>query len=340
MGEDFYNTLGVKQNASQDEIKKAFRKMAVEHHPDKGGDEVVFKKINEAYHTLSDPQKRHGYDNKSNDPFHQFQHGGGGGGVHGFQGDFMNMFFRQQRGGGEENNSKEIRQTLQVELSDVYKASNKSISIVVEKVCKDCSSECSKCHGSGIVEKTVTKTMGNTRFVQIMKEKCDTCSGKGSIISKSKCEKCDGTRLIKSTTNITINLPERTFHDFIARVKHPEEKDTFIIIKVIVKFPPNFHKNGDNLYYLYKIDLIDSILGKKIEIPHPSGETIRIDYTKRSDIIKPDTVLNIENKGIVHNSDLVVKFDIQYPAKRHVYSDDRKDTFTSIRDNFEQILTK
>ena len=84
--------------------------------------------------------------------------------------------------------------------------------------------------------------------------------------------------------------------------------------------------------------LIDTLLGTNIKVHLPSGEDIEIDYTKREDIIRPDTVLYIDNKGVIPGSDLMVKFDIEYPKTRLILSDDTKDTFSSLRENLEKIF--
>jgi molecular chaperone DnaJ len=283
---DYYDLLGVNNNASQDDIKKAFRKKAVEHHPDKGGDESAFKEVNEAYNTLGDRDKRRMYDMNASNPFqneqqHPFEH-------HPFtSGEFMNMFFRQQHRAQHHNQSdvNEIRQTIQVDLSEIYKGCNKSLVIKSKKKCDKCISDCDDCNAVGYVEKTINKTTGRARFVQIIKVKCETCNGVGKKSNLTKCDTCNNDREIENNTTINIKLPERTFHDFISKIKHPEESDTYIIIKVIIKYPTGFYKSGDNLCYNYKIDQIDTILGTNIEIDHPSGEKISIDYTKRTDII-------------------------------------------------------
>ena len=331
---DHYSTLGIDKDASPEEIKKAFRKKAVQHHPDKGGDETVFKRINEAYNTLSDPHKKNQYDNKDNFPF--------GNDFNPFdRSDFMNMFFKQQR---HPNNSQqhvqEIRETLSVDLGEAFNGCKKTANITITKSCKECVSECKFCNGLGVVEKKIEQIMGHARFIHVAKVNCDKCEGKGRIVKKKTCDKCKGNKEIKSNTPINIQLPPRTFHDYVSWVKHPDEKDVFIVIKVVVRFPNGFYRSGENLCYTHKIDLIDTFLGTKILIPHPSGEKIEIDYTTRSDIIRPDTVLHIPNKGIKQNTELLLNFDIRYPSKRRICSEEMQDTFNSVRDNLKHIFTR
>ena len=348
---EYYNILGVGKKATQEEIKKAFRKEAVEHQPDKGGDEATFKKINEAYNTLNDANKRKEYDCGGNPfqgggfPGNGFQHRGGGfqqfGGA-----DFMNMFFHQQRappghfnrGPKQENKPKEVRQTIQVNMEDVFGGCQKNLNIKTTSKCSFCSKRCSVCKGSGVVESTVTKTMQHAKFVQIVKSKCEDCNGTGEKCETSTCEKCNKTGKIEKNSLMKIDIPARSFHDFVLKLKHPDEQNTFIVIKVMVKAPAEFHKNGDNLCYVCKLSLIDALLGTHIQIKHPSGETIVVDYNKRNELIKPDTILHIENKGVIEGSDLVVKFDIQYPKARMLQNDDNKDTFSSLRDNLMHIF--
>ena len=336
---DFYKILDIDKKASQEDIRKAFRKKAVEHHPDKGGDEKKFHKINEAYNTLNDTDKRRQYDSGGGEES-PFNNGGGGG-----MDPFFNMFFNRQNRQQPRHEKKEteIRTTIHVDLFEGYKGCTKSINIKTKKKCDQCIKSCSQCNGTGQLEKTVSQNLGNARFVHVVNVKCDVCNGLGSKIlsnDSNKCSKCNNCREIENDININIELPKYTFHDFISRKKHPVEKDTFIIIRVIIQFQNGFHKSGDNLCFVCKIDLIDTILGKNIEILHPSGEKIVIDYTKRTDIIKPDTVLHIDDKGILPNSDLVVKFEIQYPQTRWCLSEDTIGTFSSLRENLNKIFTK
>ena len=365
---DYYKILGVNKSSTQDEIKKAFRKKAVEHHPDKGGNEATFKQINEAYNTLSDNNKRQMYDMQQSGgggihmgggpfggpfggpgggPF-----GGPGGGPFGPMGpDFMNMFFTQaqqtnqshsfmnrQSNRQKESAPTELRQTIQVNMEDVYKGLTKNLNVKTSKKCVFCLKPCQVCKGSGMVEKSVTKTMHHAKFVQITKAKCEPCGGSGDISNKSNCEKCNKTGVFEKNTAIKMEIPPKSYHDFVSRIKHPEEDNVFIVIKVIVKCPDGFYKNGDNLCYTHKLHLIDTLLGTNIKVHLPSGEDIEIDYTKREDIIRPDTVLYIDNKGVIPGSDLMVKFDIEYPKTRVILSDDTKDTFSSLRENLEKIF--
>ena len=344
---DFYNVLGVNKNSTQDEIKKAYRKKAVEHHPDKGGDESVFKKINEAYDTLGDSGKRQQYDSPRSNPFGGYHSQNmNQGGPFGPGPDFMNMFFKHtqqphpfmQRSTKQDNKPTELRQTIQVDMKDVYHGCKKNMKIKTSKKCSFCSETCKVCKGTGFIEKSITKTIHHARFVQITKMECDKCNGSGETSGKTNCEKCNKTGLIEKNTAFNIEIPPKSFQDFVMRIKHPEENDVFIVIKVIIKCPEGFYKNGDNLCYTHRVSLIDTILGTAIKIKHPSGENIEIDYRQRPDIIRPDTTLYIDNKGVTPGSDLMVKFDIVYPKMRVACSDENKDTFDSLRENFEKIL--
>lgn len=323
---DHYSVLGVDNKSSPDEIRKAFRKKAVEHHPDKGGNEEMFKKINEAYNTLSDPRKRNQYDNRNNQ-FHPDS--------------FMNMFFKHsQNMNNVSPKAREVRETVIVTLNEAYKGCKKTVTIVTNKPCSECAVKCTKCSGVGMVEERVEQIMGHAKFVQMAKVSCKDCKGKGKTINKIQCDKCKNKRHFENKSFLNIQLPPKTFHDYISRIKHPDEEDLFVVIKVVVKFPPGFHKSGDNLCYNHRIDLVDTFLGTKIEIHHPSGEKIEIDYTKKTDIIRPDTVLRIDGKGVLPNTELVVKFDVLYPSKRRLCSLENQDTFTSVRDNLKQIFTR
>jgi DnaJ-class molecular chaperone len=160
--ESYYNILGVSETATQDEIKKAYRKKAVEHHPDKGGDEQVFKKISEAYDTVGDENKRRQYDAQKNNPF--------GGGFNPFEDFFSQFGGRQQREQRPQVPDKVVN--IDVTVIESYLGVDKTINYSRKHACNTCSGSggdrntCSKCNGQGFV----TVRMGNGMFIQMIQQ--------------------------------------------------------------------------------------------------------------------------------------------------------------------------
>ena len=183
--ENFYQTLGVNENATQDEIKKAYRKLAVEHHPDKGGDENKFKKISEAYDTIGDENKRSQYNNQRSNPF--------GGGFDPFGGGF-NPFGDMFNGGQQRKRAVPDKIVdITVGVFESYNGSDKTISYSRNHMCGDCSGtggdkvNCGVCNGSGFI----VQRMGTGMFSQIFKQTCNSCAGKGFNFTKI-CGGCSG----------------------------------------------------------------------------------------------------------------------------------------------------
>ena len=163
--EDFYQILGVNQNATQDEIKKAYRKLAVEHHPDKGGDENKFKKISEAYDTIGDENKRNQYNNQKRNPFANM----GGGGFNPFEDMFNQMHSQRKRAVPDK-----IVEVV-VGAVESYKGSEKNITYNRSHNCGGCNGtggeriNCGTCGGNGFV----TQQIGTGLFTQIIRQTCN-----------------------------------------------------------------------------------------------------------------------------------------------------------------------
>jgi molecular chaperone DnaJ len=214
-----YTTLGVSKNASQDEIKKAYRKLAHEYHPDKkGGDDKKFKEINEAYQVLSDPKKRQQYD--------QFGHVGSGGGFGAHQGfggfdfkgggfgDIFDMFsgaFGGQAGHREPSKGEDIFLEAHIRTKDL--GTTKIFEFQAHNKCNDCSSSgvakgskmvnCAICHGAGQVQQTVRTPLGTFNYAGV----CSACKGKKKFPEK-ECKTCKGQGRKKGKRKIEIRIPK------------------------------------------------------------------------------------------------------------------------------------
>jgi len=240
MAKDYYDILGISKNATDDEIKKAYRRLALKHHPDKeGGNEAKFKEINEAYQVLSDKQKRSQYD-QFGSTFDQAGAGGGGAGFGGFDfsgfsnafrngqggikfefgdesgggfGDiFGDLFGQREQGAKEQKRGSDVSVDLDIDLEDAATGIEREISIYISSLCKKCKGTgaeegseiktCKKCSGKGYVKKEKRTVFGY--FSQM--EECEDCRGEGTKIDKP-CKKCGGDGRIKETKTIKVRIP-------------------------------------------------------------------------------------------------------------------------------------
>jgi len=295
---DYYEVLGVGKTASADEIKKAFRKAAVQHHPDKeGGDETKFKEINEAYEILKDQQKRQRYD--------QFGHagvggnaGGGSAGGNPFEGfggqgtqfdfgnsgfgDIFGQFFggQQQQGGPTRGRDVETSLTLTFE---------QAVFGMEEKIEIDMDDECSHCHGStvepGHSMKTCPTCKGagqqtrimNTIFGQIQQAvMCDTCRGTGKVPEKV-CSVCKGKGTERRRQSITLKIPAGIDDGATIRLRERGEAigggsrgDLYVNIRV--KAHKKFTREGDIILSEEHIPMVDAALGTEINVDTVDGE--------------------------------------------------------------------
>ena len=191
----FYEILGVSKDADHATIKKAYRKLALQHHPDRGGDSEKFKQIGKAFEVLSDQEKRGMYDKFGEEGLE----GGGGAGAH----DIFNMFF-----GGRQKEQKQKTKNkvcnIQVPLEDFYRGRDINFEVNRKRVCKACTGsglkqgakkqKCKDCNGKGIKVKVVQIGPG---MIQQMQTKCSTCNGEGIIINNSdKCKVCNGNKIV------------------------------------------------------------------------------------------------------------------------------------------------
>ena len=344
MTHKYYDLLGVDKNASQDQIKSAYRKLAVQHHPDKGGNAEKFKEISNAYGTLSDDTKKREYDQFGDDGMQQ--HGGGGG----FPGG-MNPhdIFSQMFGGGSggfpgfgfdihnfahqhARRNKEVRRadhhhSIHISLHDAYTGVHKSIKVCIEKTCLSCIATCSKCQGQG----NIHEMQRNGPFTQITQRSCEKCNGSGTIHSSSKsCVKCKGTNVINEEVKIEMDIPcgvpdkdfTYTAKGIGEQPQAPNEKPGDLIIHVIVDIHPDIIREGVNIRSKpFDISFKESILGKDIEIAHIEG-VMKLHTSYHFGIIQPSIDYVLKGKGMPYQAnpkllgDMIINFKVNYPSKK------------------------
>ncbi|MDB4983977.1 MAG: Chaperone protein DnaJ [Patescibacteria group bacterium] len=343
MSKDFYKILGVEKNASEADIKAAFRKLAHQHHPDKnGGDDKKFKEVNEAYQTLSDKTKRSQYDQfGSNGP--QFGGQGGGnpfdGGAGGF--DFGGFDFSQFQGGaggfefdlgdlfggGGRSRAKrgnDIETQIRITFKESVFGVEKTIAMNKVSTCKTCHgtggkpgtkmNECKNCHGQGRIQKMQRTILGNMQTVV----ECDVCHGSGKV-PEVKCETCRGAGVVRDREEILVKIPAGLNTGDTLRMDgageataHGQSGDLFI--QVAIEPHPVFKRLGNDLMMPYEINLADALLGKEIEIETLDGsEKLHIpEGTNNGDQLK------IKGRGVVHGrnrGDLIVGMKVKMPKK-------------------------
>jgi len=310
----YYDVLGVTEQSSPEEIKKAYRKLAVEHHPDKGGDEERFKQIAEAYGVLSDDNKRRQYDQQKNNPF---------AGMGGMGGPSMEDLFAQMFGGNPMGGQRRQRQTpdklvdVNVSVIDSFKSEPKNIVYNRKHQCGECYGQggeritCVQCNGQGMINQRI----GTAMFMQLMTVECPSCRGKGHTF-KTTCHSCVGEGTKSQMEQIQIKVPHGIDNGQIVKIQGKGDfyENTYgnLVIRFNVSPSNNFEKHGQDLIYNKYFDL-EELQKDSFEVPHPDGN-IAIKVPQEFDTTKP---LRVKSKGFKNGQlgDLYVKLNVRFNRK-------------------------
>ncbi|MCB9990998.1 MAG: molecular chaperone DnaJ [Rhodospirillales bacterium] len=299
MSKDYYSILGVNRQASSDDIKKAYRQLAKQYHPDRNqGDssaEQKFKEINEAYDILKDDQKRAAYDQFGSAAFE----GGGPGGPGGFSGagfgsafsDIFEDMFGDFMGGGSGSRGRQsgpgrgsdMQYTMEISLEDAYKGKEATIKIPVNEPCETCNGSGAK-PGTGEETCTSCDGAGRMRAQQgffTIERPCPTCNGAGKII-RDPCSKCSGSGRVRKEKTLKVKVPAgietgrriRLTGEGEAGLRGGPSGDLYVLLAV--KPHKFFKRDGANLYGRVPIPMTTAALGGDVEVPTIAGKKTKI----------------------------------------------------------------
>jgi len=301
--ENHYSVLGVEETATQEEIKKAYRKLAKENHPDKGGDEELFKKISVAYDVVGDEQKRKEYDIQRKNPF-------AGSNFRDFSSMFniFNQNFRQQQ-----KPSRII--TLSVDVIKSFMNEKVNLNYQRKEKCDPCNGtggdkrSCATCKGEGVLWAQV----GSGMFVQMVQKICTSCNGFGHTLINA-CHVCKGDGNKDEVKSVELRIPHGIDDGQMMRLQNMGDFENGIygdlLVKITLTNESGFEKFGEHLLY-NKYFTLDDLNQENFVIPHPQGE-IMVNFPKQMDTSKP---LRLKGKGFKGRNvigDLLVKQFLKY----------------------------
>lgn len=335
---DYYEVLGVDKGASEEELKKAYRKLARKYHPDVNKDnlqeaEAKFKEINEAYNVLSDPQKRAAYDqygHAASDP--NFGAGAGGFGEAGFEGfgDIFDMFFggarsTQRRNGPQRGN--DLRYDLEIGFEEAAFGKELTVEIPRTETCPTCHGNgakpgtpiktCPACNGTGQVQVTQSTAFG--RFVNV--RTCDRCHGEGKTI-ETPCGECHGSGRVRKTRKIDVKIPAGVESGSRLRVSGEGEAGMRggspgdLYIYIYVRKHAQFERQNDDVISEIKLSVLQAVLGTTVMVDTLDGKV----ELKIPEGTQHGTTFRMKGRGITHlkgygRGDHFVKVKLNVPTK-------------------------
>ncbi len=338
MAKNYYDILGVEKKATKEDIKKAFRKLAQAHHPDKGGDEAKFKEITEAYSTLSDERKRREYDsygqtfagggpqgfNGQGFDFSQFG-GFGQGGVEFDISDLFGDIMGGGRGGRRVKRGRDI--SIDVELTFKESVFGASRAVLMTKIgkCDTCEGSgakpgteletCTTCNGAGKIREVRQSIMGPIQVQQT----CSVCEGAGKV-PKEKCATCAGHGVLRKEEEINLKIPAGIDGGEMMRMPGQGEAvkggvSGDLYVKIHVKPHPVFRKEGLHLVMDLPVKLTDALLGTTVSVKTLDDKVLEVKVPKME---KNEEVLRLKGKGVVidgQTGDLLIRLTSVLPKK-------------------------
>jgi DnaJ family protein A protein 2 len=324
-----YEILGVPKDADESEIKKAFKKLALKNHPDKGGDAEKFKEISGAAEILLDAEKRKLYDQYGLDGLE----GAGGGEGHSPE-DIFSMFFGGGRGGKKSGpqRGEDIVHTIKVSLEDLYNGKTHRLAITRDKPCQDCEGRggkvgaekvCSDCNGRGI--RIAIRQIG-PGMVQQMQTACNACSGAGKVMKEEdKCKTCKGKKTYKDRKILEVAIEKGMSNG--QKIRFSGEADEIpgtvpgdVIIVVQEKEHDSFKRKGADLVVQMDVQLSEALCGFVRTITHLDNRVLKIE-SQPGKVMKHDSYKLIRGEGMPHfgnpftKGGLFVHFNVIFPSE-------------------------
>ena len=299
---NYYEVLGVDEKATQEDIKKAYRKLSKQYHPDVNPNgEEKFKEIAEAYDNIGEENKRREYDNKKNNPF-----------------DIHSMFEQMvNRGANRQPNAPDKIIDLVLTPLDSFFGVNKDIEYNFYLKCNPCDGSggekttCVGCGGRGVI----TQIIGTGMFRQQIQMTCNSCGGHGSTL-KTRCNTCMGNGVTSSTEKLNIDIPKNVDNGDHMRIKtrgdyyQQQRMRGDLILRVVLNNSDSFEKMGLDLILKKKLDVMDLIMMDDLEVEHPEGN-LKIKMPQNFDTDKP---LRMANKGYsteINRGNFYVKLSVK-----------------------------
>jgi len=326
---DHYEVLGVDRNASPDEIKKAYRRLARELHPDVNPSPEAserFKLVTHAYDVLSDPREREQYDLGPQPGF-----GGGGGADFGGFGDIFETFFG---GGGNSRGPKSRRERgqdallrVEIDLDEVIFGTHRDLEVDTAVVCETCNGSCCQpgtapvtcdiCHGTGSIQRSVRSLLGNV----MTSSPCGTCRGYGTVIA-TPCVTCQGQGRVRARRTVPVDIPAGV--DTGLRLQMPGSGEAGpaggpngdLYLEIKVKHHDVFSRDGDDLLCTLEVSMTDAILGTTATVTALDGD-ISVDLKPG---VQSADIMSIKDRGITHlrgsgRGDLRIGIQVVTPTK-------------------------
>jgi len=336
--DDYYQLLGLQRDASQADIKRAFRRISMKEHPDKGGDPEKYAKISHAYDVLSDSEKRRNYDQFGD------ENGPKGGGFDPFS-DFFNGFggFHFNSGGGNQRREQmpNVRIPLEATLEDLYNGRSFKVTQSRQHLCHHCRGtgandpndikQCSACGGSGMRVRTIQRGPG---FVQHVQSQCDVCGGKGKVVS-STCHICHGSKVEPGEELLTVWIEKGMMDGSV--ISFPQQGDERPEwnpgdVEMYIKTLPHarFSRKGDDLNVTQHISLLQALTGFEVDVQHLDKHTVHI---ARTEVTPPNFIMKVPGEGMpLHSTpsihgDLYVEFIVDFPQS---ITKDQSDAFKKL----------
>lgn len=346
MSKDYYKILGVQKNASEGEIKKAYRKLSKEYHPDVNPDgEDKFKEIAEAYDTLGDKEKRANYD--------RYGSAGPRGGRNPFQGQSMEDIMREFGFGGggnpfgrqQQRRGHDLVLNVRITLEEVHNGVVKKFKYRRNAPCSTCNTEggtgsktCTTCNGSGSVMHIHNTPMGQMRQVV----DCHVCDATG-VIYDNTCGTCHGAGVKNQEETLEVKIPKGVRDGDAMQYRsmgHAVKRGVTgnVIVKIFVNKHDDFVRSGDDLRYTLKLKYHQLVLGDKVEVPTIEGGIIRVTVPAYSNV---GDNLRIVNKGLTKmntntRGDMIIILDIDMPK---ILEDEEKELLIKMKNFHDELAS-